>query len=232
MTQAQRNTYNFLAGMHGNIGRGNAPTLIRRMRSVTPSMVALIRKDPGFAAYLDHMLQKLERGNYSGINQHNFARRAEAASNAVSRALSNAARENETRVQAANAARLQRTRARKANAARPPGTRAAANAARKANAKNARAAARLAESRAASEAAQRNRAAFNAEKDRWEANFAHRRAQGRSVREVIHNMAHRHLHVNIPVNGNITRIHRARIHPDRGTTHSNKALRTVLISHL
>jgi len=150
------------------------------------------------------------------------ARNLSAARNATTAAGANRAANRAARnAEAANRAASETT-------GRAAASRAAANAARRANS-NARAAARLAETRDRQEAASRNLAAFNTEKARWEANFAHRRAQGRSVREVIRNMAHQHLHVNIPVNGNITRVHRARIHPDRGT---NKALRTVLTSRL
>jgi hypothetical protein len=262
-TQIQKNTYNFLAGIHNNIVRGNALSISRRVRGAPSGVVELICRDPAFAAYIEELLHKVERGNYAGINSGNFSRRADVASAAVAKALNNAARENNARVKAANVARLQRTRnaaeaaARNLAAARNASSaaganRAARNAARNAAAANraanqttgrataarqaarqanmnARAAARLAETRARREAADSNQAAFNTAKARWEANFNHRRAQGRSVREVIHNMAHQHLHVNIPVNGNITRVHRVRIHPDRG---NNKALRTVLTTRL
>jgi len=267
MTQAQLNTHNFLKGMYDNIGLGNANGLIARMESVPPSVFALISKDPVFFAHLVDMLKKLKNKNYSGINQLNFDRRATAASKVVGRALANAARENNARVQAANAARLQRTRnaaaaaARNVAAARNASTaaganraakraaqhaatasreanqttgsaaeaRAAAKAVRKANV-NARAAARVAATRAALEEEQRKQAVFDAETDRWKENFARRRAQGRSVREVIRNMAKEHLNVAIPANGNIRREHLARIHPDSSTKH--KALRTVLTAYL
>ena len=260
--QAKRNTFSFLQGIHGNILRGNGPSIIVRVRGVSPQVVALIRKDPEFAAYMDQLLSKVERGNYAGINAGNFNRRATAASATVARFFAN---EN-ARVAAADAARLKRTRnaanaaAKAVRAARNAVTaaganraakraannaaaaaraasettggaaaaREAANAARKA-AMNARAAERLAEARAAREARERTQSNFNANKARWEANFTQRLAGGRTVRQVIHNMAHQHLGVNIPVNGNITKVHRARIHPNKGR---NKALRTVLYGHL
>ena len=293
-SQVEKNASNFLHGISNNINKGDPVPLIRRMRAITPQVLALISKDPEFAAYLGNMLQRIERGNYSGISKNNFQRRAIAANVAVTKARTNAARENTERIQAANAERLKRTRnaaaaaarnaeeariqaanaerlkrtrnkaataqrnaaARNASAAakanraanraednaetakRAAAAAAAAVAAARAAAKkadtNARMAAAVAASRAKAQANAQEKATFDSHAENWERIYANRIASGRTKRQVIHNMAHQHLSVEIPTTGNITRQHKRNLSPNKGNLKDirKKALRNVLFKKL